>query len=269
MAIKAIVEKDKFEEEVPQQYRDLYKEKNGKMELTEVEGIKTQGDIDRLQTSLVKERDEHKITKGKLSKFGDRSPEDVEAVFARLPELELAAEGKLDDKRIDKLVETRITAKIAPVQRELENTKKTLLERDGEVKGFKEKERTRTIHDAVREAVGKSQGIVPSATEDILMYADRHFDIDETGKVITKDNVGVTPGIAPDVWLTEMGQKKAHWWGDSKGGGSSGNRGNGPAGGANPWKKETFNLTQQGQIVKSDPNRAMQLARSAGVDLKL
>jgi hypothetical protein len=265
MAIKAIVDKDKFEDEVPQQYRDLYTEKNGKMELSGVEGVRTQADIDRVQEGLRKEREEHKSTKGKLAAYGDRKPEDVEAVFARLPELEAAAEGKLDDKKINTIVESRIIAKVAPVQRELDNAKKIIAERETEVKTFKDKERTRTIHDTVREAAGKSQGLVPTALEDILMFADRHFQIDDDGKVVTKDEVGVTPGVAPDVWLTEMQQRKAHWWGSTNGGGAGGNRGgNGNAGVANPYTHAGWNLTEQGKLVRDNPTKAEQLARSAG-----
>ncbi len=33
----------------------------------------------------------------------------------------------------------------------------------------------------------------------------------------------------------------------------------------NPWKKETFNLTLQGQIVKSDPEKAARLKAEAGI----
>lgn len=32
----------------------------------------------------------------------------------------------------------------------------------------------------------------------------------------------------------------------------------------NPWKKETLNLTEQGRILKSDPERARELATAAG-----
>ncbi|MDO4267448.1 MAG: phage scaffolding protein [Eubacteriales bacterium] len=45
-----------------------------------------------------------------------------------------------------------------------------------------------------------------------------------------------------------------------------------PAGGgtppaANPWKKETFNLTEQGRIYKENPTMAKQMASAAGVTI--
>lgn len=49
-----------------------------------------------------------------------------------------------------------------------------------------------------------------------------------------------------------------------------------PAGGSggagattNPWKKETYNLTEQGKILRSDPVQAKQLASAAGVTLNI
>lgn len=34
----------------------------------------------------------------------------------------------------------------------------------------------------------------------------------------------------------------------------------------NPWSKETTNLTEQGQLIRNDPNKARALMRAAGVD---
>ena len=46
--------------------------------------------------------------------------------------------------------------------------------------------------------------------------------------------------------------------------------GAGSAGGVtNPWKKESFNLTEQGKILKSDPAQEKQLAAAAGVTLPI
>ena len=40
-----------------------------------------------------------------------------------------------------------------------------------------------------------------------------------------------------------------------------------PSGATNPWKKETFNLTEQGRILKQDPAQARELAAAAGVKI--
>ncbi len=262
--LKAIFDKL---DDIPEAFRDLYKEKNGKFEVTEIEGIKTEADVTRLSGALTKERNDHKSLREKFSVFGDRTPEQILADLDRLPELEAAAAGKLDETKINELVEKRIGTKVGPLQRQVQQLSTGIQERDTIIGDFKGKERTRTIHDAVREAIGKSQGFQPGAVEDALIFAERMLDISEDGKVIAKDNVGVTPGIDPVVWLSEMQNKKSHWWGPSSGGGANGNRGNGMDNSQNPFTHEHWNMTQQGAILKTNPTRAAQLALSAGTTI--
>lgn len=262
MAIKAIVDKI---EDVPEQYRDLYTERNGKFEVTGVEGFRTEADVTRLTTALTKERDEHKKTKGNWSVLGERKPEDVIAALDRIPELEAAATGKLDEVKINELVEKRIGAKTGPLDRQLKTLGTQLAEKDQLLSAYQTKERTRSIHDSVRDAVSKTQGFQSSAMEDALMLAERMFEVNEEGKVTTKEGCGVTPGIEATVWLTELQQKRAHWWGPSQGGGAGGNTGTGGDRSVNPWSADGWNLTEQGRIYNSNPARAEQMARSAGV----
>lgn len=95
------------------------------------------------------------------------------------------------------------------------------------------------------------------------MLAERVFEVDDEGNVTTKDGVGVTPGIAADVWLTEMQDKRPHWWPQSQGGGAGGSGGGG-AGGKNPFSAEGWNLTEQGRLVRENPEKADQMAKAAG-----
>jgi hypothetical protein len=265
MAIKAIVEKL---DDVDERYRDLYSERNGKFELTGVEGMKTQGDVDRLTAAAAKEREDHKGTKGVLkSILGDRKAEEVLADLDALPALRLAAEGKFDQSKVDELVNKTIATKTGPLQRTIEKLTKDLGERDTEIAGYKTKETTRTIHDSIREAVAKSTGFQGAALEDALIFGERHLTVDENGKVVTKDNVGVTPGVDATVWLGEMQERKPHWWGETKGGGASGNRGGGNAGTKNPWSREHWNMTEQGRLYKENKTRAEQMAASAGTKI--
>ncbi|QFR59625.1 hypothetical protein P6F33_gp24 [Pseudomonas phage Quinobequin-P09] len=92
------------------------------------------------------------------------------------------------------------------------------------------------------------------------------LEVNEEGKVVTRDGVGVTPGIDATVWLTEMQSKKTHWWGPSQGGGAGGNR-SGSGGGANPWSADGWNMTEQGRILKENRSRAEQMAKSAGTTI--
>ena len=262
MALKAILDSI---DDLPEDVKKEYVEKNGKFEL-QVEGMKTQADIDRLQGALTKERNDHKVVRERLGLLGDRKIEDVLATLDRIPELEAAAAGKLDENKLNELVEGRLKARVAPLEREKGQLAQKVQELSGVVEQFRSKEKTRTIHDAVREAVGKAQGFQSSAVEDALLYGERMLEVNEQGKVVTRDGVGVTPGIDATVWLTEMQSKKTHWWGPSQGGGAGGNR-NGGGGGANPWSAEGWNMTEQGRILKENRSRAEQLAKSAGTTI--
>lgn len=262
MALKAILDSI---DDLPEDVKKEYVEKNGKFEL-QVEGMKTQADVERLQGALTKERNDHKAVRERLGLLGDRKIEDVLATLDRVPELEAAAAGKLDENKLNELVEGRIKTRVAPVEREKGQLAQKVQELSGIVEQYQSKEKVRSIHDAVREAVGKTQGFQSGAVEDALLYAERMLEVGEDGRVITRDGVGVTPGIDAAVWLTEMQSKKAHWWGPSQGGGAGGNR-SGGGGGANPWSAEGWNMTEQGRILKENRSRAEQLAKSAGTSI--
>lgn len=269
MAIKAVVDSL---DDVDEKYRDLYTEVNGKFEITGIEDVTVLTPVKKLKDENAKRRIDERKAKEALAPFtaliGTRKVEEVQAMLDRFPELEAAAAGNLDEGKINGIVEGRLKGKLAPIERENGTLKQQLQERDGVIDGYKTKERIRTIHDHVRDAIGKQQGFQPAAIEDALMYAERMFELNEEGKVVTRDEVGVTPGIDAVVWLTEMQIKRPHWWGTTSGGGSRGNNGNnsGPAG-ANPFTRENWNLTEQGRLLKTNRPRAEQLAKSAGTTI--
>lgn len=250
------------QDEIPEAFRPLYEERGGQFHLTKINGLKTDADIARVQRSLEAERGEH----GKLKTawgnfFKDKKPEDIQAMLDRIPELELASKDKLDDEKLGQIVEGRLRGKLAPIERERDQFKNQLGEATNLITQFQQREKTRTIHDAVREAAGKTK-MIPSAVEDMLMYAERVFDVGEDGKVTVKEGAGTTEGVTPDVWLTEMQVKRPHWWPMSSGGGANG--GGVGAGADNPWTGEGWNLTKQGQIARENPARAEMLAKAAG-----
>lgn len=262
MSLKAVVENL---DDIPEQYQDLYSEKNGQYELTGIEGVKTTADVERLQSALNKERNDHKETKSKFSVIGDRDPQEVVQLLDRIPELEAAAEGKVDEDKLNELAEARVKTKLAPVERELKTLKQQNEELNGTVEQYQTKEKTRSIHDAVRKAASSSK-VLPEAMDDALMLAERVFEVDEEGNVTARDGVGCTPGVDPSVWLTELQNKRPHWWGPSQGGGAGGNNGTGKAG-SNPWTAENWNLTEQGRVLNENRSRAEQLAKSAGTTI--
>jgi hypothetical protein len=260
MALKAVYESA---DEIPEGVKSEYKEVNGKwiVDVTDVDNLPR---VAALKDENAKRRIELKTTKDTLAKFGDLNPDEVHTQMARIPELEELAAGKVDDKKIDKLVESRLAAKVAPIQRELDVTKTKLNETTQTLDQFRTKEKTRTIHDSVRAAASKAK-VRPEAMEDALLYGERVLDVDESGSVVTKDGVGVTPGLDPFTLFTELQPKRPHWWGESIGGGGGGGGGGRMA--TNPFTAEHWNLTEQGKLINSNRAQAENLAKAAGTTI--
>ena len=268
MALKAIVD---TLEGLDEHIAGLYTQRGDKFELSvEIPGIevvKSFKDFTRLNEALRKERQDHKSVKDRFAPLGDRKVEDILTVFDRLPELEAAAaNNKVDDAKIESLVTGRLTAKLAPVERELQTTREALAQRDALVQQYEQREVQRTIGDSVRTATAKLK-VVDSAVEDVTLLAERIFKIDENGNVVAKDNVGCTPGISPEVWLNEMQTKRPHWWGPSQGGGAGGSGGRSGSFATNPWSADGWNLTEQGRMYRENPSKADQMAKSAGTTI--
>lgn len=251
--------------EVPAHFHELYTEQNGKFVLTGVEGLKTQADIDRISGALNKEKNDHKTAREKLAMFGELDPTETLSKLDRIAELEAAAAGKIDDAKIQEMVENRTKSKLAPFERDLTKTKTELQAALDLVNQYQTKETQRTIKDAIREAALKNN-IIATAMEDVEILAERMFEVTEDGKVVTKDNVGVTPGVDATVWLTDMQVKRPHWWPESKGSGAKGS-GGGSSFTNNPFSHDSWNLTEQGKLLNTNRTMAEQMAKAAGTTI--
>lgn len=258
------------EEDIPEAHRELYSKKdedddNSKWELTGVAGLKTQADIDRLNESIKKERAETKKFKDKLAVWSEFDHEQVVKDKEELEEARIrleAGDGKMDDEKIEKIVEARVTAQVAPVKRDLEKMTEEREGLAGRVVDFEASDVKRTITDSVRQAATGLK-IIDTAMEDVLMLGERVFEITDDGAILTRDEVGCTPGIAPDIWLSEMQEKRPHWWPSSKGSGAGGSGGGGGFT-ENPFTREHWNMTKQGQAIREDKDKAERMAKAAG-----
>lgn len=262
MSLEAI---HKTLDDIPEQYRDLYSERNGQFELSGIVGVKTQADIDRLSMSLSKERNDHKDTKTRAQIWGDLNHDEVMASLDRIPELEAAAkEGGIDEEKMNELVEGRIKTRIAPIDRENAQLKVDNETLSSKIMEFQTKETTRKVHDNVRSACMDAK-VLDTAQEDVLFLSERVFEVrEDDGEVVTRDNVGVTPGIRAQDWLTEMQGKKPHWWPASQGSGSNGGNG-GHNFSDNPWSSKGWNVTKQGLYAKQHGmDKATSAAKAAG-----
>ncbi|QSL98952.1 capsid assembly scaffolding protein [Enterobacter phage EC151] len=247
-------------DDIPAGMESLYTEKDGKQVLTGVKGMKTQADIDRLQTALTKERNDHKTVRTQLSSLSTYGTiEEITANLDRIPELE-AKQGKGDPADIEKIV----TARLAPVQRKLDEALTTISEKDKEIGGYKGEKTKATIAETVRKAA-KGLKIRESAIEDAIMFGERVLTIDESGNVVTKENSGVTPFATAEDMLRDILPTRQHWLEDSFGGGSQGGKG-GQFSGTDPYSHDGWSITEQMKLMKSDPAKAKKLAERNGVD---
>lgn len=160
MALKAILDSL---EGVEEHYQTLYTQQNDKFVLTGVEGMKPEAEFAKVHGGLTKERNDHKGTKERLAGYSALGTlEEIQSRLDRVAELEAAAGGKLDETGINKLVETRIGTKTAPLEREINTLKQGVMERDNIINQYKAKETQRTITDNLREAAKKS-GLLDTA----------------------------------------------------------------------------------------------------------
>jgi hypothetical protein len=268
-------------DEIPEGYADLYTERNGRWELTAVEGVKTQADIDRVQAALVKERNDHKQTKAAFAPFEGL---DVETVVANQHKLEevtaqleaINKDGRVDEAKLEPIIAARIKQAVAPLERDKVNLErkvdtlsKTVHEKDSEVLNLKSSITMDSIERTVREAAAQEK-VQVTALDDVVLRGSRIFEKTEDGRVITRDVPGTIPGLSPKEWLKDMADKAPHWWPASVGGGSQGGGGpRGTYGGSNnPWSKEGWNLTKQGALVRQlGEQKASEIAAQAGAKI--
>lgn len=253
------------EEEIPEGYADLYTERNGKWELTGIEGVKTQADVERVQEALRKEKVEHKATKAALIPFEGLDPEEILTTQTKLEEATAQLEainkdGRIDETKLEPIIAARIKQAVAPLERDktnlerqLDGQRKLVTEKDGEVVNLRTSITTDSIERTVREAAVLAK-VQATALDDVALRALKIFEKTDDGRVITKDVPGTVPGLTPKEWLKDMEDKAPHWWPASVGGGSQGSnsgRGGSYAGANNPWSKEGWNITKQGVLVKT------------------
>jgi hypothetical protein len=256
-------------EEIPEGYTDLYSEKGGKWYLTGVRGMKTSQDTDKLSKSLREERSAHKATKDKLAKLGGDDV-DIDKVVEQLDELEdLRARveagegGKVDEAKLEELVEARLKRQLRPIERERDQLRSRNQELENETSGLRATINNGTIESRLRK-LATDENVVSSAMDDIVFMGTHLFEVAEDGAIVAKDGApGIETGITPDVWLGDMKEKRPHWWPASQGGGAGGGR-DGAGAGSNPWSAKNWDFDAQGAMVRQDRAKAERLAKAAG-----
>lgn len=222
-----------------------------------------------LREENAKYRTKAKAAEEKLAKLDGVDRDEYEALKAKQKELD---EKKLMDAgEFNKLREQLV----ADHQKELDkiNTEKSAI---AEQKKALEMELNRTIlsHE-IAVAASVAQAINPRLVE---MVAIQNMQVEqlEGGQRIIKvlDSAGnprndlkTGEPLRVSQYLEEMKQDEsfAHLFAGGKAGANSGTVNFKGSKIVNPWKKESFNLTLQGSILKADPALATRLKAEAGV----
>ena len=247
---------------VPEAFRGLYEEKDGKAILTRVNGMKTGQDVLNVQEALRKERQDHTTAKDALKAFSalGKPAADLQALLDRLPELEVAAKGGTDETKLQSLLEQRLGQKTAPLERQIRELTEaqTILtaERD-EARAINQR---RDMSDAVRTVAGEMK-VLATAIPDVELFAQMALERQEDGSYVTKANLpGVTPGVDVKTMLKDLQKTRPHWWPQSEGGGAGGGGGRDAD---NPWTAGNWNMTKQSEYVTKNGLAAAQAAAKA------
>ena len=246
---------------IPEGYGGLFTERDGKMVLTEISGMKTQTDINNLQEALRKERNDHKAVRDSYAPWKDMDYNAIQEQLDRIPSLEAAANGKTSE--LDEAARLQISA---PLQRQIDGIAKERDEYKTEADGLRSTLNRRDMTDAVR-AVATEMNVLSTAIPDVEMVAERYLERTEDGGWMVKADInGITPGIDIKGFLKEMQRTRPHWWPPSEGGGAGGGGGGGGTDPAkNPWTSKGWNLTRQGEVIRSEGGEvAARLAKEAG-----
>lgn len=243
------------EAEIPASLKDHYKQNaEGKWEL-QVEGGVSKAKVDEFRAKNIALQQELDTTK---AKFKDIDPEkwgDYKQAF------DDQATGKSIKKDgFDEAVEKRVVALRTDMESKLK------VESEARTKAEADLSTLRLDH-ALRDAGGK-RGIRKEAVSDLLLRGRQALRY-EDGKFIAYGDDGQKrfgangDPMTAEEWADDLLKGAPHLFEPSKGGGAGGSGAGGHTG-PNPFKKgDSWNVTQQMQLRKKDPQLADKLEAAA------
>ncbi|MBI1178464.1 hypothetical protein GC207_13600 [bacterium] len=256
----ALKYKLKSKDEAPAELANLYVERDGVFVL-DVEGAVDKAKLDEFRTTnvaLLKERDELK------QRFEGIDPEAVRQLAAEKQRLE--EERQLKAGEIEKVIEARSKSLKADFDKQLASV---AAERDAL------NARLATVQiDQAAVAAATRRGLRSTALADLTARARGVFKLsnglptayEPDGSTVRTGKDGINP-MTLEEWVDALVSDAPHLFESNAGGGSGNNNGAGGAGmrgmGKNPFRRETWNLTEQMRIQKGDPGLAARLKAAA------
>jgi len=256
--------KYKSKDEIPAELVALYAEREGAWQL-DVDGVADKAKLDEFRnnnTALLKQLDEHK------KRFEGIDPDEVRKLAEEKQRLEeeRALRAATTPAEIDKVVESRIKGLKAEWD-------KQLIALTAEREGLNARLTAIQIDQGVITAATK-RGLRSSAITDITARARSVFKLvngaprafEADGQAVRYGKDGVTP-MTLEEWVDTQVADAPHLFESNAGSGAVGNASGGGASARaivkNPFRKETWNLTEQMRLQKSDPQMAARLRAAA------
>jgi hypothetical protein len=245
--------------EIPTDHLSLYTERDGAWVL-DVDGAVEKAKLDEFRNTnvaLIKERDELK------QRYAGIDPDEVKALAEEKRRLEEAQALKAGE--VEKVVENRIKG----IKADLDKQVSTL---SAEREALTARLTAIQIDQGVI-TVATKRGLRPTALTDITARARSVFRLvngvptafEADGKTVRYGKDGLTP-MTLEEWTDAQVAEAPHLFESNAGGGAAGN-GSGGVGTRttvkNPFRKETWNLTEQMKLTKSDPHLAARLKAAA------
>jgi hypothetical protein len=245
-------------DQVPAEQAALYVERDGAW-ILDADGVVEKSKLDEFRTTnvtLLKERDDLK------KRFEGIDPDEFRQLADDKRKLEEAQQVKAGE--VDKVIEARLKTARAEWEKQFSAVS---TERD-------------TLHGRLT-AIQIDQAVVteatkrslrPTAIPDITSRARTNFKLvngvpqafEADGQTARMGKDGITPMTLAE-WVDALVSDAPHLFESNAGGGAAGN-GSGGVGNRsvkNPFRKETWNLTEQMKLQKTDPQLAKRLRASA------
>ena len=247
--------------EIPAEHAALYVERDGAFYL-DAEGVTDKAKADELRNHNIELR---KQLEDFTARYDGIDPDEVRRLAEEKRKLELQAQGHKPEE-IDKLVTERLKTLKADWDKQF-----------AIVTGERDALTTRLTAIQIDQGVitvATKRGLRPTAIPDITSRARTVFKLvngapqafEADGKTVRYGRDGITP-MTLEEWVDAQVADAPHLFESNAGGGAASNGAGGIAGSQrsvkNPFRKETWNLTEQMKLQKSDPGLAARLKAAA------
>jgi hypothetical protein len=264
----ALKYKFKAREEIPAELQSLYVEREGAWTL-DAEGVVEKARADELRTKLDEFRTSNvTLTNENLElkkRFEGIDPEEVKRLGEEKRRLE--EEQRLKEGKFAEVMEARLKNAKADWEKQITTV-------TGERDGLNARLTAIQIDQAVVSEATK-RGLRSTALLDVTSRARQVFRLvngvpqafEADGQTVRAGRDGITPMTLAE-WVDALVSDAPHLFESNAGGGAAGNPAGGGTGGGNrsvknPFRKESWNLTEQMKLQKSDPGLAARLRAAA------